>query len=82
MLPRFSKSNFNINNWQLSESKESVLNRGLNFTTNIRCDWYLHMITPVKVQADELRWEVGESRETTKPTKSNHAKEESLAIKS
>lgn len=40
------------------------------------------MITPVKVQADELRWEVGQSRETTKPTKSNHAKEESLAIKS
>lgn len=40
------------------------------------------MIAPVKVQADELRWEVGQSREMSKPPKLNYAKEERLAIKS
>ena len=80
----------NISKRQLTTLEKSVQNKGLNFATAIKRIPYLDLIAPIedadlkipKARADELRWEVRQAREKSKPPKPNISKTKRQALKS
>ena len=79
----------NLSSRLLSDSEQSILNKGLNFAMSEVSVPHLKFIAPIeritdklpKVEAEELKWKVHRTLMKSRPPKSNISSEENRALK-